>query len=122
MKEEWRKVPELPDRFEVSNFGRRRILSFIDRAGDRHKPVLRNYNQNVVGIRINGKLKFFRIAELILLTFVGPKPFPKAVARHLDDDKQNNHLDNLAWGSYGDNMRDAYRNGKRTNNYAFRWG
>lgn len=54
-----------------------------------------------------------KVAVLVLEAFVGPKPFPGAVARHLDDDQQNDRLSNLAWGSRTQNLEDAYRNGRR---------
>lgn len=41
---------------------------------------------------------------MVLLAFVGQPPKGKPLALHLDDDKQNNHLDNLQWGSPQDNM------------------
>jgi hypothetical protein len=34
------------------------------------------------------------------------------IVRHLDDNKLNNHVSNLAWGSHMDNVRDAMRNNK----------
>jgi hypothetical protein len=59
-------------------------------------------------VTINGKN--YRVAPLILTTFVRPKPFPKAMARHLDDDKSNDMLDNLAWGSKSQNTKDSILN------------
>jgi hypothetical protein len=32
--------------------------------------------------------------------------------RHLDDDRENNHVSNLAYGTQADNIADAIRNGK----------
>jgi len=52
----------------------------------------------------------YRVAPLILTTFVRPKPYPKAMARHLDDDKSNDRLGNLAWGTRGQNTRDSIQN------------
>lgn len=53
------------------------------------------------------------IHRLVLWTFGGPTPFPKAVVRHLDGNRENNHIDNLAWGTYKDNLQDALRHGTR---------
>lgn len=47
----------------------------------------------------------------ILLTFHGPRPFAKAVARHLDGNPLNNCSDNLAWGTQKENCEDAQRHG-----------
>lgn len=54
-----------------------------------------------------------KVANLMLEAFVGPKPFPKAVARHLDDNSLNDVLGNLAWGTHVDNVADAVRNERR---------
>lgn len=56
--------------------------------------------------------KRLRAAHAVLTAWGSPRP-PDALGRHLDDDPSNNHLDNLAWGSYGDNMADSLRNGRR---------
>lgn len=39
-------------------------------------------------------------------TYLGPKPFPKAVVRHLDGDCHNDSVENLEWGSHAENMED----------------
>jgi hypothetical protein len=51
------------------------------------------------------------VHRLVLEEFVGPRP-AGAVARHWDDNKTNNSVGNLLWGSPRDNLIDAYRNGK----------
>lgn len=48
---------------------------------------------------------------LMLETFVGLRPSPRHVARHLDDDTSRNLLTNLAWGTPRDNSADRDRNG-----------
>lgn len=52
-----------------------------------------------------------KVAHLMLETFVGPRPFSAALARHLDDDNSNEVITNLAWGDKSDNAHDAMRNG-----------
>lgn len=49
---------------------------------------------------------------LLLETFVGPKPSPKHECCHKDDNRQNNNIKNLYWGTHAENMADAARNGK----------
>lgn len=46
----------------------------------------------------------------LVLTLFKRKPRPGEIARHLDDDRQNNHISNLAWGDHEDNCNDALRN------------
>lgn len=43
---------------------------------------------------------------LVLRTFIGRKPSRKYQARHLDGNRKNNHLQNLAWGTAQENAND----------------
>ena len=56
--------------------------------------------------------KYFKVSHLVLFAFVGPKPFPEAQGRHLNDIKSDNSLENLEWGTQSQNMQDLKRNGK----------
>lgn len=51
----------------------------------------------------------------MLEAFVGPRPLPDWDACHRDDDKRNNQLSNLYWGSQSDNTNDMVRNGLHNN-------
>ena len=55
--------------------------------------------------------KVAKVHALVLLTFVGPKPSPKHEVRHLNGDKTDNRLSNLAWGTKKENMADRERHG-----------
>jgi hypothetical protein len=48
---------------------------------------------------------------IILNAYAGPRP-TGLVARHLNDIKDDNRPDNLAWGTQLDNMKDCQSNGK----------
>ena len=50
------------------------------------------------------------VANLVLETFKGHKPTPKHECCHSDDNSENNHADNLYWGTHRENMQDAYKN------------
>jgi hypothetical protein len=49
--------------------------------------------------------KNYRVSVLVCEAFHGPKPFPSAVAMHLDEDATNNRADNLRWGTQKENLR-----------------
>lgn len=51
------------------------------------------------------------IHHLVLEAFVGPRP-EDTEALHHDDDKTNNVLANLRWGTRSENRQDAIRNGR----------
>lgn len=50
------------------------------------------------------------IHRLLALTFI-PNPNNYPVVRHLNDNKRDNRLENLAWGTHADNMQDLKDNG-----------
>ncbi len=52
-----------------------------------------------------------RIPILMLTTFIGPKPFPKAEARHLNGNPADDWLSNLTWGTKSENTEDSVRHG-----------
>lgn len=51
------------------------------------------------------------VHHLVLLAFVGPRPV-NMVCRHMDGDKSNNCLNNLAWGTYAENENDKVIHGR----------
>ncbi len=68
----------------------------------------------IVAIRVNGgRRKQFRLHRLILETFVGPAP-PGTEACHRNDNKDDNRLVQLYWGTRSENAFDMWRNGRRT--------
>lgn len=58
-----------------------------------------------------GRRRDRTVHSLVLEAFVGPAP-PKQEGRHLDDDKLNNCLGNLEWGTRKQNAADLQRNGR----------
>jgi hypothetical protein len=58
------------------------------------------------------RFKSVHAANMILLAFVGPKPTPEHHACHRDDDKLNDKLSNLYWGTAKENKADARHNGR----------
>lgn len=50
-----------------------------------------------------------KVAVLVALAFIGPRPFPEAEVCHNDDDKLNSNLDNLRYDTPADNMQDMIR-------------
>lgn len=65
-----------------------------------------------VNLHKAGKSKTHFIHRLVAEAFLdNDKGHP--LVRHLDDVKEHNHLENLAWGTYSDNAYDAIRNGRK---------
>ena len=58
---------------------------------------------------IDGKRKHKGLHQLLAMAFI-PNPYNYEVVRHLDDNKDNNCLTNLKWGTIKENVQDAIRN------------
>lgn len=101
MKEIWKAVTYRPfnESHLVSNIGRvktvnNRIL----------KPNTSNKGYHRYGLYYQKRIKWFSVSRLVLSTFIGNPPVNKPHAMHINDDKNNNRVDNLKWGSSQDNM------------------
>lgn len=111
--EEWRPVPGMGGRYEVSSHGG--VRSYLRRGG-RQKvwpdPVpLRTYPSN--GYRtVNFDQRTRLLHRVVCETFNGPAPAGMSDCRHLDGDPLNNRSDNLAWGTRSDNERDKVGHGR----------
>lgn len=112
----WRPVPYPPfgDAYEVSCLGR--VKRTAPHSNPRWNPGLLTpqvWGDGHVYVRmfVDGVGKTATVHKMMALAFLGPQPFPSAKARHLDDVKTNNVLDNIAWGTQRENMADMVRNG-----------
>lgn len=63
----------------------------------------------MVNLDVGGKTIVRSVHQLILETFVGPKPDGMEGCHYPDSDKSNNRLDNLRWDTHGENAKDKYR-------------
>lgn len=110
MNEQWRDVPGWEGRYRVSDQGRVLSLSWRNtgkaRVLDPRRPSASGYPcVNLAGVPVP-------IHGLVLAAFVGPRPSGME-ACHANDDKRDNRLSNLRWGTRRENMADAERNGIR---------
>lgn len=62
-------------------------------------------------LNCNGVRRTSMVHHLVLLAFGPPRP-PGQQARHKDGDRQNNHIDNLCWGTAKQNSEDRDRHGR----------
>lgn len=58
----------------------------------------------------DAKAKLIPVHTLVLTTFFAPRP-DGMVCRHLDGNKTNNHVSNLAWGTPLENSSDRFLHG-----------
>lgn len=105
MPEEWRVLPDANGKYQVSSLGRVRgvkgeILS---------TPVGKQGYRRVTVLRVRRYLH-----HCIALAFLGPRP-PGAHIRHLNGDKADCRVSNLAYGTPRQNAADKLRHGKDAN-------
>ena len=72
-----------------------------------------------VNLWANGKNKHMRVNRLVLMTYEPVEGMDKLEANHIDEDKTNNHVDNLCWMTKADNLRYGTRTQRAVET---RWG
>lgn len=115
MEEIWKPIPNA-SKYEVSNTGE--IRSWNTPKGKwaaEPRLLKKKINKKVgyynVGITYDdGTQRTRYLHRLIAQAFLGDEK--DRVVRHLDDNRLNNHVNNLAWGDQKTNMADAIVNGK----------
>lgn len=121
---EWRAIPGFPgydvsDEGQVRSYHRRRTGIgasngwFIDNVPVcLLQPAIQPSGYLFVNLARDSKRFTYRIADIVLLAFVGPHPKGLDIC-HNDGDKTNNHLSNLRYDTHRNNMRDACDQGKK---------
>ncbi len=100
----WLPVPFAPG-FEVSDLG------FVRGPNGILSPWLdSSKGYPMVELR-HGVNKRFRVHNLVAPVFLGPRPEGMS-CRHINDVKTDNRVENLAWGTHAENMRDVVLNGR----------
>lgn len=105
MDERWKRDEDNPD-YWVSNKGR--VWSTLSQkfiGGSPNKQGYIDFSMKQDGKRSRGYLH-----RMMAKAFI-PNPHNYPEVRHLDDNRENGELENLAWGTQLDNTRDCIRNG-----------
>lgn len=113
MKEIWRKIPNWPS-YSASTFGRVRLDSYVKWKKTKIGIVIpHSSDKGYLDVQLsesNGIRKSRPVHQLILETFVGPRPLGQET-RHLNDVKDDNRLSNLKWGTQKQNYEDKKKHG-----------
>ena len=113
--EEWKELPEYED-FDVSNFGRVRLarISHLRKRMLKVGSLLKSHtdqdNYQRLGFVWEKTRKDFYVHNLVLMTFVGPRP-EGCQGCHNDGNPQNNHISNLRWDTCRANKHDSILHG-----------
>lgn len=108
MKEIWKPVTEMPEFYEVSNFGRVKTLraSAILSAGSLLK--LRRDKYGYMRVVLAGDKHYSRVVHrLVAFAFIGEPPDGCEV-NHKDGNKENNRLSNLEYVTKSENSLHSY--------------
>lgn len=106
--EQWRPVVGYEGDYEVSDLGRIWSRPRKGTRGGLRKLVTAQAGGYLV-IALGHEDRRY-VHSLVLEAFVGPRP-EGAEIRHLDGDPANARLDNLAYGTSGENKQDQVRHG-----------
>jgi hypothetical protein len=101
MQEEWRPVVGYENFYEVSSIGRVRSFDRICansyvRRGQILKGLPNKYQYLHVGLSNGAKQTTKTIHELVATSFLGPRP-KGFVTDHIDNNRTNNHVENLQY-------------------------
>ena len=104
----WKPVAECNGEYYVSSWGRVKSLKF---GKERIlKPGSSQGYLSVIISKTNEKVKCKTIHKLVALAFIS-NPENKPSVNHKDGNKLNNHIDNLEWNTYKENIQHAWKNG-----------
>lgn len=125
-KEEWRKIIGFSDKYEISNFGRLRILDHVVNNGKGGSYIkkgrickpsnssIRKYKTNiylmVVIQKKDGRMMTNYIHRLVAMAYVD-NPYNKPHVNHKDGNTLNNVPENLEWVTNRENIQHAHDNG-----------
>lgn len=108
MIERWLPVVGYEGVYLVSNKGR-----VVNSRGHFRSLQRRKDGHLEVSLSGRGKVKMAAVHRLVAEAFIGPPTGPST--RHLNGIPDDNRVENLAWGTQGDNLRDDVRNGVHHN-------
>lgn len=114
MEEVWKDVPSFPG-YQCSNLGRVRSFKGQGRSGIQSTPHMLRPGDRPNGYRFvvlmkNGTRNNRSLHNLVMLTFVGPKPRGLEIA-HNNGDKRDNRLSNLRYCHKHENEYDKVQHG-----------
>lgn len=100
--EQWKTLERMP-RYEISNFGKVRSKSA---AGKERilKVSINNYGYALVCLWDGSKRHTSYVHRLVAEVFNPTENISHAVVNHKDKNRLNNHIKNLEWVTYTENM------------------
>lgn len=102
MIEIWKDIPNYENLYQISNLGRIKSLQNYRKYNILTPRIKKGYY--TIGLRKNGKRKWYLIHRLVAKTFI-PNNDNLPQVNHIDENKLNNRVNNLEWcnASYNNN-------------------
>lgn len=118
MNEQWKDIPGYEGLYQVSSHGSVKRLQAIVSNGNKTmnwpgrilKPDMDSDGYNHVVLCKNNKTKRFFVHRLVADLFI-PNPNNYPVINHKDENKLNNHVENLEWCTVSYNTQYSYNTG-----------
>ena len=103
--EEWKEIPGYEGKYYVSSFGNVKVIyKWIKDNEKILSPMLNKDGYYQVNLSLRKKVRHHRIHRLVAEAFVeNPNGYP--MVNHKDENKLNNHADNLEWCDQAYNIR-----------------
>ena len=121
--ESWKPIPDIPG-YEASTLGRVRS---IDReiiyedgrkrkySGQILKQAINEHGYLSVCVRVNKRPTWRKVHRIVAMAHLDSPRDGENIVRHINDEKTDNRVENLAWGTLSDNTQDSLRNGNNFN-------
>lgn len=110
MKEIWKDVNEYEGIYQVSNLGNVKSLPHIVSCGrgqtltkEKTLKFRNSYGYNRVHLMKDKKEKNLYVHRLVAEAFI-PNPYNLPVVNHIDENRSNNHVENLEWCTHKENV------------------
>jgi hypothetical protein len=99
-------------RYSIDMEGNVRILKGRNKVGQYLKPRTNEHGYLRILLRDDDNLEKTRLVHrLVMLTFFPREDSAELVVMHLNDNKTDNNILNLKWGTTKDNIRDYHKSG-----------
>ena len=110
LKEIWKDIEGYEGLYQVSNMGR---VKSLGNNKTRKEKILKNSKGSIgylqVGLYKEGKVKYFRVHQLVASAFI-PNPDNLPQVNHRNEDKTDNRVENLEWCNRSYNTNYGTRN------------
>lgn len=108
MKEIWKDIKGFEGKYQISNTGKVRSLSYLKTKEIRELAICERAAYCMVHLSKNGHVYTKRIYQLVAKAFI-ENPQNKPCVNHKDGNKHNNCVDNLEWVTHLENNLHAFR-------------